>query len=249
MTDGILVRECLADPNLKNYDVIMLDEAHERSIHTDILFGLIKAACSNRSDLKVIIASATLDAEKFSSYFNNCPVLNVPGRIFPVDIYHSTMKQIMTTTGPASSNTYVSAAVDAVLKIHSKEEDGHILLFLTGQDEIEQACSMLRSQLAEDSNRSRNGFKLSILPLYASLSLDAQKAVFVKSPVGQSGQRIRKCVIATNIAETSITVPDVRYVIDSGYVKQKVYDPLKHMESLIVVPISKVCSLNDCFNH
>lgn len=105
MTDGVLVRECLTDPLLSAYGVVMLDEAHERSIHTDILFGLIKSACAKRSDLKVVITSATLDTVKFSAFFNSCPVIHVPGRMFPVDVYHSKTRQVlsMTFTAPMCS--------------------------------------------------------------------------------------------------------------------------------------------------
>lgn len=240
MTDGIMIRESLSDSNLSQYSVIMLDEAHERSLNTDILFGLLKAACAARPDLKVIVTSATLDADKFRAYFNNCPIIRVPGRVFPVDIYHSKTKQVMTANGPAN-NSYVQSAVDVVMKIHRKDDDGHILVFLTGQEEIEKACALLRVALQEDPQDDR---ELIILPLYAALPNDVQSRVFKKpTALVQSNKLLRKCVIATNIAETSITVPHVRYVVDAGFVKQKVFDPARGMESLIIVPVSKIAAL------
>jgi ATP-dependent RNA helicase DHX8/PRP22 len=269
MTDGILVRECLTDKTLSKYAVIMLDEAHERSLNTDILFGLIKGACKLRPDLKLIVTSATLNAEKFGKYFDDCPIIHVPGRVFPVDIYHSKTKQVMTASGPSNSS-YVQAAVDVILKIHRKDEEGHILVFLTGQEEIERACHLLRTALRQqEQDNGRSGAdsdrELIVLPLYAALTTEQQASIF-KSPKyllehgskggnsangsnnnksGSGGSKgpklLRKCVIATNIAETSITVPHVRFVVDAGYVKQKAYDPQQGMESLIVVPSSKVC--------
>lgn len=247
MTDGILVRECLSDRSLSNYSIIMLDEAHERSLNTDILFGLLKGACKLRPDLKLIITSATLNTDKFGPYFMGCPIIHVPGRVFPVDIYHSKTKQVMTASGPSNSS-YVQAAVDVILKIHKKDEDGHILVFLTGQDEIERACSLLRAALKDESAPDR---ELLVLPIYAALTSEQQSKVFKHPrfllPKGASEtmpngapRLLRKCVIATNIAETSITVPQVRFVVDSGYVKQKAYDPSRGMESLVVVPSSKV---------
>lgn len=255
MTDGILVRECLSDKTLSNYSIIMLDEAHERSLNTDILFGLLKQACKLRPDLKLIVTSATLNTDKFGPYFLGCPIIHVPGRVFPVDIYHSKTKQVMTASGPSNSS-YVQAAVDVILKIHKKDEDGHILVFLTGQEEIEKACSLLRAALKAETSPDR---ELIVLPLYAALTSEQQAKVF-KNPkyllehdkkirtdhmgasgeVKTEGKLLRKCVIATNIAETSITVPQVRFVVDAGYVKQKAYDPSRGMESLVIVPSSKV---------
>jgi ATP-dependent RNA helicase DHX8/PRP22 len=248
MTDGILIRECLSDKSLSKYRVIMLDEAHERSLHTDILFGLLKMACKLRPELRLIITSATLDSDKFGSYFDGCPILRVPGRVFPVDIYHSKTKQVMTITGPAN-NSYVQAAVDVVMRIHKKDEEGHILIFLTGQEEIERACELIRTAVANERFTDR---ELVILPLYAALPSEIQARVF-KKPADLvrcenalredgSSKLIRKCVVATNIAETSITVPQVRFVVDTGFVKQKAYNANRGMESLVVVPVSKVSS-------
>lgn len=254
MTDGILIRECLSDALLSQYSVVMLDEAHERSLNTDILFGLMKKVLHKRRDLRVLVTSATLDAERFGKFFNNCPIIQVPGRIFPVDIYHSKTKQVMTAAGPAS-RAYVDAVVDVVLKIHRKEGEGHILVFLTGQEEIERACALIR-QATHDSNDPDK--ELIVLPLYSALTSEAQADVFkkpsalVKAPRGGGrGEKEkgtgdkwwRKCVVATNIAETSITVPQVRFVVDAGYVKQKVFDPSRGIESLVVVPISKIAAL------
>jgi len=257
----------MTSPHLKDYDVVMLDEAHERSVHTDILFGLVKQAAKSRPDLRVIIASATLNSDRFCKYFNSCPVLNIPGRIFPVDIYHSALKQNMTVSGPSlpSTATYLAAAVKLVMQIHDKVDQGHILVFLTGQDAIEQACRMIRDEIAGtvpgvsskpntnrdgDSSESRGPYRhhcdyqLLVLPLFASLPIEEQKRVFSKVTAtgGRHGryEYTRKVIISTNIAETSVTVPQVRYVIDCGYVKQKTYDPERHLESLIVVPISQV---------
>jgi len=151
MTDGILIRECLSDKLLSKYGVIMLDEAHERSLNTDILFGLLKQTCLARPHLRLLITSATLDSEKFASYFSDCPIIRIPGRKFPVDVYHSKTKQVMTASGP-SNNSYIQAAVDVVMKIHHSKEyqEGHILIFLTGQDEIEKACSLIRQAVASE---------------------------------------------------------------------------------------------------
>jgi ATP-dependent RNA helicase DHX8/PRP22 len=245
------------------------------SIVQDILFGLVKMARVKRNDLLVLITSATLNTDKFSTYFNNCPVLHIPGRVYPVEIYHSKIKQVMTRYGP-SSNGYIQNAVDLCMQIHNTEiknnldnnlnnNIGHILIFMTGRDDIEKTVSFLREAAEKegclfDRNKvdrmhsnttstinNSSKIMLLIIPLYGALTSDEQQSAFekVQGIYSSKGDTIliRKCIVATNIAETSITVPGVKYVVDAGYVKQKAYDPVRRIESLVVVPISKVVRL------
>uniref|UniRef100_A0A8C4N743 RNA helicase n=1 Tax=Eptatretus burgeri TaxID=7764 RepID=A0A8C4N743_EPTBU len=221
MTDGMLLREFLSEPDLASYSVIVIDEAHERTIHTDVLFGLIKDIARFRPDLKVLVASATLDTTKFSLYFDDAPIFRIPGRRFPVDIYY--------TKAPEAD--YLDACVVSVLQIHVTQPRGDILVFLTGQEEIEACCEMLQ----EKSRRLGSKIaELIILPIYANLPSDMQAKIFEPTPPGA-----RKVIIATNIAETSLTIDGIIYVIDPGFCKQKSYNARTGMESLIVTPCSK----------
>ncbi|KAF4507187.1 hypothetical protein G6O67_005852 [Ophiocordyceps sinensis] len=230
MTDGMLLREAMHDHDMSRYSCIILDEAHERTLSTDILMALLKQIVSRRPDLKIIIMSATLDAQKFQKYFNDAPLLAVPGRTFPVEIFYT----------PEPERDYVEAAIRTVLQIHASEGEGDILLFLTGEDEIEDACRKINLE-AEELVREVDAGPLAIYPLYGTLPPQQQQRIFDKAPapLRKGGRPGRKCIVSTNIAETSLTIDGIVYVVDPGFSKQKIYNPRIRVESLLVSPISK----------
>ncbi|KAJ5888791.1 hypothetical protein N7495_008832 [Penicillium taxi] len=221
MTDGMLLRELLTEPDLAQYSALMIDEAHERTVPTDIACGLLKDIAKARPDLKLLISSATMDAQKFQKYFDDAPIFNIPGRRYPVDVHY--------TSQPEAN--YLAAAITTVFQIHVSQGPGDILVFLTGQEEIE-ACEQ---SLAETAQKLGSKIpEMIICPIYANLPSELQSKIFEPTP-----PKARKVVLATNIAETSLTIDGIVYVIDPGFVKENVFNPRTGMESLVVTPCSR----------
>lgn len=228
LTDGMMLKEFLKDPLLTDFKCIMIDEAHERSVSTDILLGILRDVIRSRKDLRIVVASATIESEKFVAFFDQCPVFRISGRTFPVDVNF--------VGDPVGD--YVEAAASMALQVHLDEPlPGDILIFMPGQDDIERCTELLEAGLSVLNAEAGLDGKvrgLIVLPVYSSLPIEQQRLIYQRTPEGT-----RKVVIATNIAETSITVDGIVYVIDTGLCKQKLFHPKTRLESLDLVPISR----------
>ncbi|OQY02406.1 MAG: ATP-dependent RNA helicase HrpA [Desulfobacteraceae bacterium 4572_130] len=234
MTDGILLAETQKDPFLNEYDTIIIDEAHERSLNIDFALGLFRNLLKKRTNLKIIITSATIDTEKFSKAFNMAPVIEVLGRTYPVEVKYGLPKDLTSKVNgistrqvsdnkiPNDDQGYIEDVLDAIDHIYKEFSNGDILIFLPTQQDIIETIQLIKA---------RKYLKTIILPLFARLSAKDQAKIFYRT-------NERKIIVSTNIAETSLTIPRIKYVIDSGLARIPHYSPKNRTKALPVKPIS-----------
>lgn len=226
MTDGILLQELKLDPWLSKYSVIMVDEAHERSLNIDFVLGLLKRILAERKEFKVIVSSATMNAEAFSEYFDGCPIVTIDTITYPVAMIYDPPVISAGTSTDAASTALIEKICNTVERILDNKEKGGILIFLPGEKIIKDCMIAL--------NHSSFAKKIFTLPLYGRLPKDEQENVFKKPPAGR-----KKIILSTNIAETSVTIADITTVIDSGLAKMNFYNPRTFTSSLTETTVSK----------
>ena len=220
MTDGMLLAELQADPELREYDTVIVDEAHERSLNIDFILGHLRRLRTRRPDLKIVITSATIDTEAFSKAFDGAPIIEVSGRVYPVELIYSPLEEMK---GDESEYTYLDAAAEAVGRILDESSAGDILVFLPTERDIRELRDLLEGR--------RQG-RLEVVPLFGRLTNAEQQRVFAPT-------QARKIVLATNIAETSLTIPGIRFVVDTGLARLSRYTPQSRTRRLPVEPVSQ----------
>ncbi|UYV76092.1 DHX35 [Cordylochernes scorpioides] len=227
LTEGILVNEMMSDPLLSHYSVVMLDEVHEQTVYTDVTLGLLRKILQRRPELRLVVASATMEAERLAEFFQLKPdggstILGVEGRTFPVEVYYS--------DEPVAD--YVRATIDTIIKIHNHEPHGDVLAFLTGQDEVLHVVSELIDYARKNKDQKKD--KMLVVPMYGALPPSDQLKVFQPTP-----RYCRKVVVATNVAEASVTINGIIYIVDCGFVKLRYFNPRTRTDGLVVVPVSQ----------
>ncbi|ROW02303.1 hypothetical protein VSDG_02350 [Cytospora chrysosperma] len=223
-TDGHLFQEMKKDQSLTKYDCIIIDEAHERTVRTDLLLMLLRQLCERRPDLKLIIMSATMNSRKFQNYFGGAPIHHIPGRTYPVEVFHVADERLggrNFVTSPVVD--YVVAAVNTVVQIHKEGRRGDVLVFMPGQEDVDNTVAGIQRECS----------LMEVFGLYANMSKALQRQAL--KPLGEGKQNFRKCIMATNIAETSLTINGIVYV-DCGLERSMTYNPRIRMEMLLVAP-------------
>jgi len=224
MTDEMFVREAVLDPSFEKYCVILVDEAHQRTTYSDVLLGLLKGVVMQRTDLRLVVMSASTDVQRLQGYFPAAPVLCIPGQIQDVEVNYLAKPE----------RDYLKAAIQAVIQIHSSEPPGDVLLFLTSQAEIEFTCSQLRRQAGCAPEQG----ELVVVPLYISLPFALQQHAF-DNIAAKMERKTRKVVVTTGVAESSISIDGIVYVVDPGFALQAVYNPRTRLDTSLVSPVSK----------